>query len=94
MNNRFKDLVFDVKMLNLCAWATVIISYITPYRISEDGMNLYGYPFPFIQIHPLSESRIPFLNGSIDLLMMFIDLYIIYIIIKLLNRLFNYIKKN
>ena len=83
---KYRDIVFDVKMLNVCAWLTVFIAYVTPYRISDSGKFMYGYPFAFLQIHPMSTSRIPLLGSGLDLLIFFIDLYVIYIAIKLTTR--------
>jgi len=84
--SKYRDIVFDMKTLNICAWLTILVAYVTPYRIGESGKFMYGYPFAFLQIHPMSISRIPLLGSGLDLLMFFIDLYVIYVAIKLINR--------
>ncbi len=91
-NLKLGEIIFDIKMLNLCAWLTVLVAYITPYRIGDSGKYMYGYPFPFIQIHPLSTSRIPLLGSGLNLLMFFIDLYAIYILIKIISSIVHRFK--
>jgi len=88
----YKKSVFDVRMMNICAWITIILTYITPYRVNEEGSILFGYPFAFYIRHPLNKSRIPLLSGSLDLLIFIIDLAIIYFAIKLLNMVLHIFK--
>ena len=85
----YKKFVFDTKIINLCAWLTLIITYVTPYRIGDGGFILYGYPFAFFKRHPLNVSKVLLWSGSFDLLVFFIDLYLLYIVLKLLNRAFQ-----
>jgi hypothetical protein len=87
----YKNLVFDVRMMNLYAWITISLTYVTPYRVDDKGFISFGYPFAFYIMHPLNESRIPLLGGSMDLLIFLIDLSIIYFAIKFLNMVFHYL---
>jgi len=86
---KYKQFVFDTKMLNLCAWLTVTITYVTPYRIGDGGYILYGYPFAFFKKHPLNVSKVLLQRGSFDLLIFFTDLYLLYIALKFLNKAFQ-----
>lgn len=78
---------FDLKLFNLSAWMTIIIAYITPYRVEGDFKKLYGLPFSFFKTHELAQSKIPLVGNSLDLFRFLIDVIIIYTILTVVKRI-------
>ena len=91
---RNSSLKLDIKMFNLCAWLTLVIAYVTPARIADTNTLLFGYPFSFLAVHKLSESRIPLVSNGLDILLFLINALIIYLIIKGLVFMKNKIRRD
>ena len=78
---------FDLNLFNLSAWMTVIIAYITPYRVGDDFKKLYGLPFAYLKTNQWIESRIPLVRNNLDLALFLIDVIIIYAVITVVKRI-------
>lgn len=78
---------FNLKFFNLSAWMTIIIAYITPYRVEGDFKKLYGLPFAFLKTNAWIESRIPLVGNNLDFGFFLIDVIIIYTALTVVKRI-------
>lgn len=66
---------------------TIIIAYITPYRVEGDSKKLFGLPFTFFKTLELSVSRIPLIGNNFDIFWFFADVIIIYAVLTGIKRI-------
>jgi len=91
MERKLNIFNLNLKILNLSAWLLFLISFIAPFRISENGAKLFGYPFAYMKLYEWNRSRFPIMSLSFDLIWFVVDILLIYFII---SRIQNYMTKN
>lgn len=91
MKRKLNIFNLNLKTLNLSAWLLLLISFIAPFRISENGSKLFGYPFAFMKLFEWNKSRFPIMSLSFDLIWFVVDILLIYFLI---SKTQYYMRKN
>ncbi|MDZ4993414.1 hypothetical protein GNF80_10605 [Clostridium perfringens] len=72
----------NLRVLNLAAWLTVLLTFITPFELNSGGFKTWGFPFKYFTTYEFpQESNTLLFSTSINISYLFSNIVIIYLVI-------------
>lgn len=72
----------NLRVLNLAAWLTVLLTFITPFELNSSGFKTWGFPFKYFTTYEFpQESNTLLFSTSISISGLFFNVVIIYLVI-------------
>lgn len=72
----------NLRVLNLAAWLTVLLTFITPFELNSGGFKTWGLPFKYFTTYEFpQESNTLLFSTSISISGLFLNIVIIYLVI-------------
>lgn len=72
----------NFKILNAAFWIEVALSYLLPFKVTDDFQYQVGFPIPFISVYTTEFGVNPFMSMHLNPLALLADGIIIYLIIR------------
>lgn len=69
------------KILNLAFWIEIILSYLLPFKITNNSQYQVGFPMPFISVNAAGFRISPFMSMHVNPLGLLFNGIIIYLVI-------------
>lgn len=86
---------FNLRIFNLSAWLTVLLTFITPYELNSSGFKTWGFPFKYFTTYDFSQGGNTLLfSTSTSISGLFSNIVIIYLFIIALLFLKEKLKKH
>lgn len=70
------------KILNLAFWIEVVLSYLLPFKVSENFQYQVGFPIPFISVYATEFGINPLMSMHLNPLGLLFNGIIVYLIIS------------
>ncbi|BDU91685.1 hypothetical protein [Clostridium perfringens] len=84
----------NFKILNQAAWISLLLTFITPYKLSPSGFKTWGYPVKYFTTYEFPQDSTTLLSStSTNLLGLISNILVIYIIINTFILLKERLKK-
>ena len=74
------------KILNLAFWVEIILSYLLPFKVTDNFQYRVGIPIPFISVYAAGLSTSPFMSMHFNPLGLLFNGIIIYLLIILCTK--------
>lgn len=72
----------NLRVLNLAAWLTVLLTFITPFELNSGGFKTWGFPFKYFTTYEFpQESNTLLFSTSISISGLLFNVVIIYLVI-------------
>lgn len=62
----------NFKLLNLAFWVELVLSYVLPFRVTDDFGYQVGFPFPFIAVYDTAIGVNPLVSMHLNPLSMYL----------------------
>ena len=82
------------KILNLAFWIEIILSYLLPFKITDNFRYQVGIPIPFISVYATRFSISPFMSMHVNLLGLIFNGIIFYLLIIYVQKGIKKLSKN
>lgn len=69
------------KILNIAFWIEVILSYLLPFKVTDNSQYQVGFPIPFITVYTKEPGINPLMSMALNPVALLFDGIIIYLII-------------
>lgn len=85
----------NLKVLNLAAWLTILLTFITPYELSSGGFKTWGFPFKYFTTYDFPQDGNTLLfSTSTNISVLFSNIVVIYLFLITLIFLKRKLRKN
>ncbi|MDZ5253590.1 hypothetical protein [Clostridium sp. LIBA-8841] len=85
----------NLKILNLAAWITIILTFITPFELNSGGFKTWGFPFKYFTTYDFpQDSNTLLFSTSTNIGGLFSNIVLIYLFITILLFLKEKLKKH
>lgn len=83
----------NLKILNIAFWIEIILSYLLPFKMTDNSQYQVGFPIPFITVHATEPGINPLMSMALNPIGLLFNGIIIYLIIlaciKAYHRIFT-----
>ncbi len=84
--------IMNLKILNSAFWIEIIISYLLPFKITENSQYQVGVPIPFISVNASGFGISPFMSMHLNPIGLLINGIIIYLLIIFCMKVYQKIR--
>lgn len=68
-------------ILHAALWIEIALSYLLPFKVTDDSQYQVGFPMPFISVCDRGFGKNPFMSMHVNPVGLMLDLVVIYFII-------------
>ena len=74
------------KILNLAFWIEIILSYLLPFKVTDNFQYQVGFPIPFISVYAAEFRISPFMSMHFNPIGLLFNGIIVYLLIILCTK--------
>lgn len=80
------------KLLNLSFWLEIGLSYVLPFKTTDNFQYEIGFPIPFLSIHDTAIGVNPLMSMGLNPLSLLLNGIIIYLILSFSTKIYQKLK--
>ncbi len=77
------------KIVNAALWIEIVLSYFLPFKVTNDFQYQAGFPMAFISVYDTKPAISPFMSMHFNPIGFVLDVFVIYLVIWGLIKLYQ-----